>query len=454
MENFTDEQNLAFEKYINGENVFITGPGGSGKSHLIRHIYSHAESENKNVKVCAMTGCAAILLQCKATTLHSFAGIGLANKPIEEVLKTVFEKRHKLKNWRKTDILILDEVSMMSLKLLIILDKIARKVYKNPNIPFGGLQVIFSGDFYQLPPIKCNDEEKEASMFCFESKLWQEIFPVENQIFLKTIFRQSDNKLLKILKYIRRGSITNSTKEMLEKKVYSKEEIDKIIKEKVITILSPIKRDVDNINMRSYSELGDNMEKNVYKIKFVQSGNTKENKVGVITEELNNLLLNSNSAIKNDYEFLANNLMAEKSLELKVGTYVMCIANINLNSENQIANGSQGMVVGFKNGLPLVKFTNINQAIVIDYYTWKSETNKNIAVSQIPLIYAWAITIHKSQGLTLENALIDIGKNIFEDGQTYVALSRVKSLDGLYLSSFDYRKISANPKVKRYYGDG
>lgn len=454
MENFTDEQNLAFEKYINGENVFITGPGGSGKSHLIRHIYSHAESENKNVKVCAMTGCAAILLQCKATTLHSFAGIGLANKSIEEVLRTVFEKRHKLKNWRKTDILILDEVSMMSLKLLIILDKIARKVYKNPDIPFGGLQVIFSGDFYQLPPIKCNDEEKEASMFCFESKLWQEIFPVENQIFLKTIFRQSDNKLLKILKYIRRGSITNSTKEMLEKKVYSKEEIDKIIKEKVITILSPIKRDVDNINMRSYSELGDNMEKNVYKIKFVQSGNTKENKVGVITEELNNLLLNSNSAIKNDYEFLANNLMAEKSLELKVGTYVMCIANINLNSENQIANGSQGMVVGFKNGLPLVKFTNINQAIVIDYYTWKSETNKNIAVSQIPLIYAWAITIHKSQGLTLENALIDIGKNIFEDGQTYVALSRVKSLDGLYLSSFDYRKISANPKVKRYYGDG
>jgi len=166
-----------------------------------------------------------------------------------------------------------------------------------------------------------------------------------------------------------------------------------------------------------------------------------------------NLVINSNSSLKNDYEFLANNIMAYKTLELKIGTHVMCIANISLDSDIQIANGSQGIVVDFNNNLPLVKFNNIIEPILINYYNWNSEVNKNVAVSQIPLIYAWAITIHKSQGLSLDAAIMDIGTNIFEYGQTYVALSRVRNLKGLYLSNFDYTKISANPKVKRFYND-
>ena len=143
--------------------------------------------------------------------------------------------------------------------------------------------------------------------------------------------------------------------------------------------------------------------------------------------------------------------MAEQIIELKIGTHVMCIANIDLDSVNQIANGSQGIVVDFENGLPLVKFNNIDKPIIIGRHIWNSETNKNICVSQIPLIYAWAITIHKAQGITLDGAIMDIGKNIFEYGQTYVALSRVKSLEGLFLTSFDYTKIMANPKVKKFY---
>ena len=131
----------------------------------------------------------------------------------------------------------------------------------------------------------------------------------------------------------------------------------------------------------------------------------------------------------------------------------MCIANISFDNTIQIANGSQGIVVGFTNDLPLVKFNNIIEPILINYYNWSSETNKNVSVSQIPLIYAWAITIHKSQGISLDSAIMDIGNKIFEYGQTYVALSRVRSLNGLYLSSFDYTKISANPKVKKFYND-
>lgn len=131
----------------------------------------------------------------------------------------------------------------------------------------------------------------------------------------------------------------------------------------------------------------------------------------------------------------------------------MCIANIALECENQIANGSQGIVVGFKMDLPLVKFNNIIEPICVGYYSWPSETNKKVAVAQIPLIYAWAITIHKAQGVTLDAAIMDIGSNIFEYGQTYVALSRVKTLAGLYLRSFDFTKIAANPRVKKFYGD-
>ena len=150
---------------------------------------------------------------------------------------------------------------------------------------------------------------------------------------------------------------------------------------------------------------------------------------------------------------MANNIIADKLIELKVGTYVMCIANVALDCENPIVNGSQGIVVGFKDGLPLVKFNYINEPVVVNYYTWISEKNKKLGIKQIPLIYAWAITIHKSQGVTLNDAIMDIGKNIFEYGQTYVALSRVKSLDGLYLRSFDYNKIMANPKVKQFYNN-
>ena len=444
-----DEQNLVFEKYKKGENVFLTGPGGTGKSFLIKTIVKDAEENETNIQVCALTGCASILLNCKAITLHRFAGIGLANKPIPTILEELFKKKYKLKKWFKLKCLIIDEVSMMSLKILLLLDAIAKKIYNKPNIPFGGLQVIFSGDFYQLPPVMSQDDEKEASMFCFEHPLWYQLFPQENQIILKSIFRQNEEQFLKVLKYVRRGKITHSTKATLESRVFNKEQLEEIRKTKVLTIINPYKKDSDLINAKCYKELGD-VEKNSYNIKFLKPSKKKEQ---AIEDELHNLMLSSNASLKHDYEFLANNIMAEKSLELKVGTHVMCIANIDLNSENQIANGSQGIVIGFNMGLPLVKFNNIENPITIGYYVWNSETNKNVSVSQIPLIYAWGITIHKAQGVTLGEAIMDIGKNIFEYGQTYVALSRVKTLEGLYLTSFDFRKIVANPKVKKFYGD-
>ena len=459
MSTYSDEQQLCFEKYLNGENLFITGPGGSGKSFLIKNIVKHAETNNKNIKVCALTGCAALLLECKATTLHMFSGIGFANKKNDEIIQELFTtKRYKLKNWRKLEILIIDEVSMMSLKILLLLDLIAKKFYRNNN-PFGGLQVIFTGDFYQLSPV-CNSYlEKEESMFCFEHGLWNELFAKENQIVLKTIFRQKDETLLKILKYIRKGQITPSSRKALETRIFNTLELNLIKKDKILTILSPIKRDVEQINLKEYLKLDKSLEEREYALDYIDlyikyDENEDEAKNENEKKNLFALLLKSNEQLKKDYDFLASNILAEKCLKLKIGAHVMCIANINLNGELQIANGSQGIIVDFNNKkMPYVKFNNIEEPILIDYYIWKSEFNKRVGLMQLPLIYSWAITIHKSQGLTLENAIIDIGSNIFADGQTYVALSRVKSLDGLYLTSFDCSKIKCNPLVKKFYGD-
>ena len=147
MELLNTEQKLIFDKYKNGENVFLTGPGGTGKSYLIKTIVKDAGTDEKTLQVCALTGCASILLNCKATTLHRFAGFGLANKPINEVVEEVFKKKYKLKNWFKLKCLIIDEVSMMSQKNFEILDGIGRSVRKmKSHLPFGGIQIVFQGN--------------------------------------------------------------------------------------------------------------------------------------------------------------------------------------------------------------------------------------------------------------------------------------------------------------------
>ena len=465
----SEEQSHIFQKYLNGENIFVTGPGGTGKSFLIRKIAEHAENLGIKYKVCALTGCAAILLKSKATTLHSFAGIGLANKSIEEVVRSVLDNKLKTKNWRKLKLLIIDEVSMLSLKLLLIIDQLGRRIHNKFDEPFGGIQLIFTGDFYQLPPVNTNDEDKEASMFCFEHPLWNKIFERENQISLKTIFRQNEERLLKALSYIRKGKITKSTLALLENRIKTPEEIYEIKKEKVLTILSPIKKEVETINKVSYANLPTDVESHNYKLKWIDTEKsdtkiieiktidtkTTDKKMDIdnLCENFEELFKKSSGFAKFEYEFLANNIMAEKEIELKIGTHVMCIANVDLQSHNPIANGSQGIVVGFSDGLPLVKFNTISYPLVVGYFTWKSENNDKIAVAQIPLIYAWAITIHKAQGVTLDNALMNIGSSIFEYGQSYVALSRVRSLEGIYLTNLDINKINANPKVKTFYGD-
>jgi ATP-dependent DNA helicase PIF1 len=435
------EQVIAFDKYIQGHNIFITGPGGSGKSALIKKIYEHAYEKGKNIQVCALTGCASVLLQCKAKTLHSWAGIGLGNGTIEQIVNKIKKNKFTKALWKNTDILVVDEVSMLSSKLFDLLNHIGKAIRGNSK-HFGGIQLIFSGDFYQLPPVG-NKDEPESQQFCFESAYWNDVFPLSCQLPLVKIFRQTDEVYTTILNQIREGVIKKSTLHLLNSFV-GKEYDKSLVVEP--TKLFPTKNKVENINNSKM----DLLEGEIKEFKLKHRKDLEMTKAS----RLQRMDYNDKD-IQLELEYLAGNLICDKDLKLKVGSQVMCIVNIqNENKHLEICNGSQGIILGFCEitGYPRVKFNNGIEKLM-GRHVWESDKIPGIGVSQVPLILAWALTIHKSQGATLDTAEIDIGSGIFECGQTYVALSRVKNLDGLYLSSFDSTKIKIHKKVKKYYED-
>jgi ATP-dependent DNA helicase PIF1 len=436
------EQEQIIELFKKGENIFITGPAGTGKTFIIKKIVEIANENNKNIQVCALTGCAAVLLKCKAKTLHSWAGIGLANGPIDKIVERISSNKYKIKPWKQTDILIIDEVSMMSKKVFELIDKLGRTIRKNQHLPFGGIQVVLSGDFYQLPPVGTQDDN-DTSLFCFESERWRET--IKNRIVLTKIFRQADDKFSKILNQIRTGRLTLKSYNALKERVDIKYNADAIIRP---TILLPTRKSVNKINQDELEKL--TSEKKQYNLADVDMFQDI-----ILSKTLSdNDKIKRNSFTKQQIEaeiqFLKNSIIADTNLVLCIGAQVMCIANLELDCDIPIVNGSQGIVESFVDELPLVRFIS-GRKKVIGYHTWQSETILGIGIKQLPLIHAWAITIHKSQGLTLELAEIDAGHGIFECGQTYVALSRVKTLDGLFLSAFNLDKITINKKVKDFY---
>jgi ATP-dependent DNA helicase PIF1 len=445
---FSEEQQIAFNKYIQGQNIFITGPGGTGKSALIKYIKRNADSRCKIIQVCALTGCASVLLECKAKTLHSWSGIGLGKGTIEQLIKKIQKNKHSKALWKETDILVVDEVSMMSLKLFETLDAIGKSVRKDRR-PFGGLQLIFSGDFYQLPPVGDKDDP-DTSKFCFESEFWFTTFPKQNHVQLKRIFRQNDPIYQSILNQVREGRLKRSTNDILLKQVDKPANDTLTIKP---TKLFPTRNKVDSINASEMDKLdGDDLE---FKIKY-------HGDLEMTAKERLQRTQFTPEQIKNELQFLKSNLRCDEIIKLKIGSQVMCIVNIELSNGEMLCNGSQGIVVRFsQEGVPLIRFSRTNTSnttdnsnsfeITMNYHIWPSENIPGIGVSQLPLILAWALTIHKAQGATLDVAEIDAGSNIFECGQTYVALSRVKSLEGLYLTSYDPKKIRINKKVQEFY---
>ena len=351
------EQKIAYQKYTQGSNLFITGPGGTGKTRLIKNFMDFSNSVNSNVAVCAMTGCAAILLNCNARTLHSWSGIKLAKGPKNKIIEGVLKNRNAMKSWRRAKCLILDEVSMLSKKIFEIIEEIARIVRRSGS-PFGGLQVVFTGDFYQLPPVG-TDGEPDTERFCFESPIWNKVFNMENHIELKTIFRQSDPLYIDILMQIRRGELNEDNKKVLQSyvnRVYDPANHNGCIPTK----LFPLRSKADYVNTMMFSKIQE--KEFVFEaIRKTDCSTHLESNKALSTEMLEKCASLDSNEINYEFDQLLNNTTCSQILRLKKGAAVMC--TVNLDMDKSICNGSQGVVLNIiENGpttLILVKFENL-----------------------------------------------------------------------------------------------
>jgi ATP-dependent DNA helicase PIF1 len=427
----SEEQRTAINAVHAGESIFLTGPGGTGKSFLLKVLYDEFVKSGKKMAVTAMTGCAALLLGPHAKTLHSWAGIGLGRDPPSKIISAISTNGKKKKNWR-VDCLVIDEVSMLTPELLQLLDAVARAVRKNRSTPMGGLQIVFVGDFYQLPPVA------DKAMFAFQCQLWKDI--VKRVVYLKTIHRQRDPIFQKILLEAREGELSEESYQTLMERKGLK------IKGLQIrpTLLFTRNADVNTINTKELGKLeGDAV---IYRATTVSQRDFDEysNKKG---------FENSSSAIVENTDYRVQKLDKDASyvneLQLKVGAQVMLI--INLNPELGLVNGSRGVIVGFGPSGPEVKFLSMTHTYVVKQHIWQSDGDEPVFRQQIPLRLAYALTIHKAQGASLDSAMVDIGPATFEYGQAYVALSRVRSLDALYVYALDRTAFKVHPAVKEFY---
>jgi len=418
-------QQAAYDAILSGQSIFLTGSGGTGKSFLINTLWNAVpERTGKRIALTALTGCAALLLHSKAKTIHSWAGIGLGRDPVPLLVANCRKSRKARSNWMTTDVLVIDEVSMMTPDLFEKLDQVGRKIRRNEHTPFGGLQIVLVGDFFQLPPIMDGGELS----FLFESPLWKDMRLKTYE--LTESVRQKEAAFQKVLEEARRGELSKSSLKILVRRMgldYKKEAIQP-------TMLFTRRAQVDLINLGELKKL--TTERRSFK-----ATTTFDSKA--ITE--------ADPLVQKGIDKLDSDAAYAAELILAKGAQVMLITN--LAPEKGLVNGSRGVVVGFEEGdlhTPIVLFRN-GKELPITHASWEVPDMPGIKRKQIPLRLAYAITIHKAQGATLDCALIDVGSRTFEVGQAYVALSRVKDLDSLYIHDLDPAAFKASDKVKAFY---
>jgi ATP-dependent DNA helicase PIF1 len=424
------QQRAAFDAIVAGKSIFLTGPGGTGKSFLLEHLHDHYKSRSKNkLAITAMTGCAAVLIGPFAKTLHSWAGIGLGRGDHEKIAEAVASDKRKGPRWRKTGCLVIDEVSMMTPGLLELLDIVGRKTRKCADKPFGGMQMVFVGDFYQLPPVG-------PGGFAFDSPLWSQV--VQENHFLTEIVRQKDPVFQQILNEARIGELSPESYSILE----SRKTMDWKRQEIKPTLLFTKNTDVNAINENKLKTLPG--EEHVFEAETEVPPGMSPDIAQMLSDKLD------------------KDAPYEAKLRLKERAQVMLLKQHYEESDNNgkkslcpiqgLVNGSRGVVTGFSaGGLPIVKFLN-GKTITVGQVSWAADdelvTLKRI---QIPLRVAYALTIHKAQGASLDSALVDVGPSTFECGQAYVALSRVRNLDSLFVFEISPKAFRANSAVKEFY---
>ena len=398
--------------------VFLHAPGGCGKTWLIKQFAQYASNRGLNVYCAATTGIAAVNLSqagIKSCTLHSWAGIGIGTFSKDKLLARVKTNRDAMKKWLGTDILVIDEVSMLGASLYDKLDFIGRNL-RNKDVAFGGLPMLLCGDLLQLAPV--NDK------WVFESIVW----PTQDieYVTLDTPKRYTDKDYVNFLLRIRQGELSKEDKKFIKSRMvaYEKWKQENKGKDLVIkpTVIYSTKISVEHENQLQLDKI-DNQEYCYTATDTVVAGKITNHEY---------------------YEKLLDDHIPSK-IKLKVGAQVMLKSNIDIMSG--LANGSRGVVTNVLGDIITVKFlNNIEQDIT--YYTWEySDKYAVVMRRQIPLILAWSLTCHKCQGLTLDFAVCDIGPSIFCKGQAYVSLSRVRSGQSLFISDFVPKSISACKKA-------
>ena len=395
-----EKQLIVVNNVLNGLNIFLTGPPGTGKSYVLKEIiYKYKLLKKKNIFITATTGCAAVNIN--GITLHSLFGIKPninINNYVNKLLKLKFDNSI-YKQIFFIDFLIIDEISMLDDKLCDNIDFILKKI-KNNNKPFGGIQILFVGDFFQLAPVE--------NTYCFNSKSWKELNPLLIEL-TEPIRHNNDMAFNIILSKLRYGIINEkiyNILKLLENNVFDND----IIKP---TILYPNNINVDKIN-------NDNL----------------------------NLLINNNNKFKTYYaEFKNVNKNNNYNVLLSENAQIMVTRNISIN--DKLINGTRGIIISLKEKSVIINTQN--GIYEINYYIDYIDNNKTKFIKFLPLKLAYAISIHKSQGSTIDKLKIDIGNNIFANGQAYTALSRAKSLKDIQIININYNSFKTDINVIKWY---
>jgi len=413
----TGLQQKAYDIMAKGENLFLTGQGGTGKSMVIS-MFREEFRQKRNIAVTSTTGVSALLIG--GTTLHSYLGIGLGQGSVDSLYDKIYKSKAR-KNWQLVDTLIIDEVSMLNCDLFDKLEHLGRLLREN-NKPFGGIQLILSGDWLQLPVI-------DSDKFCFESTCWNRCnFTI---VCLTENVRQSDKEFQECLSELRKASLSPKSKQLLESLI-NKELVS--VNGILPTIIHTTNAEVDVINKKELEKL---QNKDDEKRKFF----SYDMEIEVFGTHKGNM--------ERTVEKYKKNCNAPTELILCKDAQVMLLYNMDISIG--LVNGSRGVVVDFVEGIPLVRFLNGNE-VIVDFQTWNYEENEQLvaSISQIPLRLAYAVTVHKCQGATLDYAKVNL-RNVFEYAQVYTALSRVKSMNGLSIIGLDFKGIRAHPKALQFY---
>ena len=400
-------QKEALDILKTGRNVFLTGAAGSGKTYVLREYIEYLKGLDANIGITASTGIAATHMG--GITIHSWSGIGIKDHLSKSEIKEIAEKKHVVKKIAKTSVLIIDEISMLHHFRLDFIDKIIRTI-KNSQEPFGGMQVIFCGDFFQLSPVSKFGEPE--SLFVYHSETWKNLGL--KICYLSEQHRQNDSEFLEVLNTIRENRVSEKTKSILQTRFSPKSDFG----------LEPTKLYSHNKNVDSENEL------ELSKL----SGKMSEYKM-------------QTRGNRNLVETLKKSCLAPETLELKEGAKVMFIKN---NFDIGYVNGTLGIVT--KCGYEEIKVKTLSGKIInLERESWRIEEDgkTKAEIIQYPLRLAWAITVHKSHGMSLDTAEIDLSRS-FERGMGYVALSRVRSLEGLFLKGLNEMALRINEEVLEF----